>query len=134
MLEATVAAIITRNVSNCLEVLLTNRNVEPFKGQWCLPGGHIDSNESTKDAIIRGVKEETDLNFKPVFFEYFDEIIPELKIHAVLMVFEGQSKGVLKINKDEVSDIKWFSVAEAQSLPLAFSHNEVLQRYLSVLK
>ena len=35
------------------KILLTKRNIEPFKGYWCLPGGHIEYFEPAKDAIIR---------------------------------------------------------------------------------
>ncbi len=77
MPEATVAAIVTNKENGVTKVLLTRRNVEPFSGQWCLPGGHIHRRESVEDAIIREVKEETSLDFSPHFFGYFDEIIPE---------------------------------------------------------
>lgn len=43
--KATVGAIITRTTENGLEVLLTLREIEPFKDHWCIPGGHIDENE-----------------------------------------------------------------------------------------
>ena len=42
----TVAAIIKNDED---KILLTRRNVAPFKGQWCLPGGHIDENEKAFD-------------------------------------------------------------------------------------
>jgi 8-oxo-dGTP diphosphatase len=57
---ATVAAIIKNEAG---KILLTRRNVDPFKGQWCLPGGHIDDNEKAFDAVIREAKEETGLEF-----------------------------------------------------------------------
>ncbi len=39
MPEATVAAIITSTRNSIAMLLLTRRAHEPFKGQWCLPGG-----------------------------------------------------------------------------------------------
>ena len=54
----TVAAIIKNDKD---EILLTRRNVEPFKEQWCLPGGHIDENEKALDAVNR-VQERFHLN------------------------------------------------------------------------
>lgn len=128
MPDATVAAIIT-NEGHPNKILLTRRNIEPFTGQWCLPGGHIDLYEPVRDAVTREVKEETGLDFDARFFGYFDEIIPERNIHAVVIVFAGQGTGTLNAHRGEVTDIKWFSVKEARSLPLAFTHNEILDAY-----
>lgn len=124
----TVAAIILNDEG---KILLTCRNVEPFKGQWCLPGGHIDQFEKVKDAVIREVREETGLDFDANFFSYFDEIAALYTWHAVVMVFVGKGSGNITTQESEVSDIKWFSIEESCSLPLAFEHNQILNEYIS---
>lgn len=43
-------------------VLLVRRAVEPGKGDWCLPGGFIESGETITAAAAREVKEETNLD------------------------------------------------------------------------
>jgi len=129
MPQATVAAIVTPEDGDTVEVLLTRRRIEPFKSQWCLPGGHIDPYEPAKEAIVREVKEETGLDFKARFFSYFDEIIPERDIHAVVLVFAGHASGEISIQEDEVTDIRWFCIEETRSLDLAFTHNEILNTY-----
>jgi 8-oxo-dGTP diphosphatase len=123
---ATVAAIIKNEEG---KILLTRRNVDPFKEQWCLPGGHIDQFEPVRDAIVREVKEETGFDFKAEFFNYSDEIIVERDIHAVVMVFTGYGTGQLVAQKREVSNIGWFKLEEARSFPLAFEHNKILDSY-----
>ena len=128
---ATVAAIIKNDEG---KILLTRRNVEPFKGQWCLPGGHIDQFEDTSDAVVREAKEEIGLDFEAEFFAYDDEIIPELNWHAVVLVFEGKGAGELAAQKREVTDIAWFSLDEARSLSLAFEHNKILDEFVANLK
>jgi 8-oxo-dGTP diphosphatase len=133
MPEATVAAIVTLTSSSTSEILLTRRTGEPFKGQWCLPGGHIERYEAARDAIIREVKEETGLDFEARFFSYFDERVSERDIHAVVLVFTGCGTGLLDAQEGEVSDIGWFPVDEARSLPLAFTHNEILDAYVAQL-
>jgi 8-oxo-dGTP diphosphatase len=129
MPEATVAAIVTNIVGSEARILLTRRNVEPFRGRWCLPGGHIERNESAGDAIVREVKEETGLTFNARFFGYFNEIIPQHNIHAVVLVFEGRGMGELSAEPGEVADIGWFAIDEALSLPLAFTHDDILGTY-----
>ena len=129
MPEATVAALITTTVGGADQVLLTRRAVEPFENYWCLPGGHIHPYERARDAIIREVKEETGLEFAPDFFTYGDEIIPDLNIHAVVLVFKGNGIGTLTTQLTEVADIGWFMIEEARNMVLAFRHNEILNAY-----
>jgi 8-oxo-dGTP diphosphatase len=42
-----------------LKVLLIQRDLEPFEGQWALPGGFIGIDERLSDAAKRELKEET---------------------------------------------------------------------------
>jgi 8-oxo-dGTP diphosphatase len=131
MPKTTVVAIITAPEGAEPRIVLTRRGGEPFKGEWCLPGGHIDLYEPARDAIIREVKEETNLDFDACFLRYFDEIIPGQDIHAVAFVFVGPGTGALTAQPGEVTEIGWFSLDEARALPLAFRHNEILDAYAS---
>ncbi|NTU93278.1 MAG: NUDIX hydrolase [Chlorobiaceae bacterium] len=130
MAKATVTAVIFPENGPPRSVLLTRRNVEPFKDHWCLPGGHIDDGETVIDAVRREVSEETGLRFDPsMFIGWFDEIFPEHRFHAVVLAFSGPGAGALRQQPEEVSEIAWIPLEEALSMPLAFNHNLVLQRY-----
>lgn len=128
--EATVGAILLRQNANHPEVLLTRRGYPPYKDHWCMPGGHIDPNETARQAIIREVKEEVGLDFTPRFFSYFDEIILDHKIHAVVLVFEGVYIGEVNAQPGEVLETGWFPFMQALELPLAFQHYRILSHYL----
>ena len=43
-------------------ILLVKRNKEPFMNKWCLPGGFVNSDETSKEASIRILKKETSLS------------------------------------------------------------------------
>ena len=129
MPKTTVAALITTPFDDSAKILLTRRAVEPFKDHWCLPGGHIEDYEHAHDAIAREVLEETGLTFVPQFFAYFDEIIPSMSIHAVVLVFQGPANGQLAPAPGEVAEAGWFSLAAARSMPLAFAHNDIIDAY-----
>ena len=43
------------------ELLLVQRSVEPRRGLWTLPGGFVEAGESTEEAALRELKEETNL-------------------------------------------------------------------------
>ena len=44
------------------KVLLIRRARDPFKGEWAVPGGRIEDNETAEDCAKREMKEETGLD------------------------------------------------------------------------
>lgn len=140
IIKATVAGIVTKK-GDPKTIYLTKRGIDPYKGQWCLPGGHIDANETTKSAVNREVEEETKLHFKGKFFRYFDEIIPDRNHHNVVMVFIGEgtsndkrdSPEQEKLWTKEVVEAKWINIEQAAKLDLAFGHNSILKSYIDHL-
>lgn len=48
--------------SDAAAILLIQRNQEPNRGYWTLPGGFVESNEAADAAVVREVKEETGLH------------------------------------------------------------------------
>jgi 8-oxo-dGTP diphosphatase len=128
MPETTAAALLTRP-GHPDQVLLTRRNVPPFRGLWCIPGGHIDPFEPAREAVEREAREETGLEFDAQFLGYFDEILPDYGIHAVVLAFYGEGQGEPILQQAEVQEIRWFTLEEALELSLAFDHKTILAAF-----
>ena len=134
MPKATVTAVVCPETGSPRTILLTRRNVSPFNGSWCLPGGHIDDYESATRAIQREVLEETGLGFETsACLGWFEEIFPEHRFHAIVVAFSGTGTGSMHMQPEEVTEIGWFELDAALDMPLAFNHNLVLSRYAQQL-
>ena len=130
MPNTTAAAVITRIQEGNEEVLLTRRAYPPFQGMWCIPGGHIETQVTAKEAIVREVKEETGLDFSGKFFMYSEEIHPDLGIHNVALVFAGTATGTVPNRSEEVTEFAWVPLEKAVGMELAFRHSGILEDYL----
>tara|TARA_Y100000310_G_C20666869_1_gene808031 strand:- start:202 stop:717 length:516 start_codon:yes stop_codon:yes gene_type:complete len=128
--KKTVGAIIIDNS----KILLVKRVHEPFKGKWAIPGGHMELKEKDTDAVIREVNEETGLDFKPNYFGSYEERFEKIEWFAYVSIFDGSFNGKIdkrKLNKKEISDIKWFKFDELKNIEMAFNHGKIIEEYLS---
>lgn len=118
-----------------LKVMLIERDVEPFEGQWAIPGGFVRSDETLVEAATRELAEETGIT--DVFLEqlytfgdpgrdprgwvvsvaYYALVAPEKHhIHATT----------------DARSAKWFQI---DALPrLAFDHSKILKTALERLR
>jgi 8-oxo-dGTP diphosphatase len=133
MPKSTVVGIITKRENDKVYILLARRNTEPYKDYWSIPGGHVEEKETTKEAVVREIKEEIGLNYKPRFLMTFDEKIPSKNINAIVSIYTGTVTGEQSILKKEISEVNWFDISEVVSMDLAFLHNQVLIKYLNGL-
>ncbi len=124
-MKKTVGAIIEDNG----KILLMKRNHDPFKDHWGLPGGHIDQGETAEQAVIREVKEETNLDFTPKSNFVSEENHPEINWHALVTFFYGDWKGKVKLS-NEHTEYGWFTYDETKKMKLAFHHKKILDKYM----
>ncbi|WP_042427203.1 NUDIX hydrolase [Geomicrobium sp. JCM 19039] len=97
------------------KVLMVNN----IGGEWSLPGGAVDEEETLEQALIREVKEETNLKI------YAGDVIAvnEAKFkekghHALFITFKAKIiEGTISIiNKEEISNIEWVDIKRADQL------------------
>jgi 8-oxo-dGTP diphosphatase len=106
------------------KVLLVLRGREPFKGEWALPGGRIEDNETAEGCCLREMKEETGLDVEIIRLTgiYSDpKRDPRLIIAAGYLV---KRVGGTVRGGDDAAEAKWF---ELTALPkLCSDHERIL--------
>lgn len=130
--EAIVGALIINNNDKLLFC-----KSHKWKGKYTIFGGHVEYGESMNDAVIREVREETDLDVKvianlgiadSIFNPGFHE-----KKHFVFIDFLCKYDGgdnEIKINEEyDDNGYKWVTVEEAQNLDLADGAKLIFNEY-----
>lgn len=119
------------------EVVLIQRNKQPYQGMWALPGGHLTTEDTSLEAAAqREAREETGLDiplhlFQQVqTFEDFED--PRGKYVCLLYVLSEPLSAEARIEAgDDASRVQWHSIENLQSLPhLAFNHIRLLRMAL----
>lgn len=107
-------------------VLLTRRT---DNGQWCLPGGAMDSGESAAEACIREVWEETGLRVrvKRLVGVYSDPnqlvVYPDgNKAFVVALSFEAEIVGGELGLSNETTDAGFFTLKEMETMSMLGNH------------
>lgn len=124
----TVDAVVFRNRDGVREVLLIKRKHYPFEGMWALPGGFVDMQETCEEAIVRELKEETDLSLSGLQqLNTFSAIGRDPRGRTVSVTFFGTAELANSSVKggDDASEARWFPLNEMPHL--AFDHIEAVQ-------
>jgi 8-oxo-dGTP diphosphatase len=110
-----------------LKVMLIQRDIEPFAGQWALPGGFVRVGESLSEAARRELQEETSL--KDIFLEQlytFGDLDRDPRERVVTVAYYAlvNLAGHDVLASTDARNAAWFSMS---ALPkLAFDHELIL--------
>jgi 8-oxo-dGTP diphosphatase len=114
-------------------ILLVRRSNPPLQGEWSIPGGLVETGESTKEAIAREVREETGLEIEVVkLAEVFERILRDresrVQYHFVLIdylcrVIAGEAHAA-----SDVSEVRWVKTDDLEKLAVAPETCEVIRR------
>lgn len=111
-----IVRILIVNDKNELLLQLRAHKEDTLAGKWDQSaGGHVDEAEEYDDAAYRELKEELgveNVELKNIGKFYTDGKIDEKIIRRFNMVYIGKYSGEFKLQKDEVSEVKWFSKEE----------------------
>ena len=94
------------------------------KKYWLIPGGGNDWGETTKQALIREYKEETNLDIEVDEFLFFSETIyPNKERHVLNLFFKvhrnNKNDDIIKLGNEAVlTDLKFVAKEELQSMTI----------------
>ena len=126
-------------VFNGTGVLLVQRNKEPNKGRWSLPGGAIELGETARQAIEREVREECGL------------VVQAGEVVQVLDILQRDSAGTLRFHYvvidflckyvsgelsagDDAADVRWVQPGEFDALNVLQRTRDVITKARAMLQ
>jgi 8-oxo-dGTP diphosphatase len=124
----TVDAVIFQLNNRSLEVLLTQRAEEPFKGEWALPGGYNPAGKTTLEALAAVVKRKAgvDIDEQLPYIEQlytFDTVARDPRGHAVSVTYMGCGRNIEPFTASQRTE--FFPV---DALPqLAYDHQDIIR-------
>lgn len=94
---------------------------------WELPGGKVESGEFFTDALVREIKEETNLDVSVAdFCEAIQNDYSHKRTVQIMMYLEN-IEGEVKIS-DEHTDWKWATLEEIKTLNISTSLKKLLKK------
>ena len=122
-----VVAVIARDGEG--KILLIKRKIEPCKGEWALPSGFMEIEESPIEAALRELAEETGLKGKSKKLIGVYPNNSEIHGYLVTIIYEVEILGGKLCAGDDAEEADFFAVNQIP--PLAFqSHQEALGEVL----
>ncbi|MGK7923401.1 MAG: NUDIX domain-containing protein [Trichodesmium sp.] len=118
-----------------LKIMLIQRNLPPYEGEWALPGGFIHLDESLEEAALRELQEETGI--ENIFLEQlytFGSVERDPRERVITVAYYGLinlSEHSIRATTD-AREADWFIL---NNLPtLAFDHQKIVDVAYSRLK
>jgi len=113
-------------------VLLGKRAKGIEVGKWSLIGGKPEENETMEEAVVREIREEISVDFKPFFYRIFRGVNKEKGVKWLSSYFIGYIRSDEipdNYDKNELAELKFFSKEELADLEIAFDHKRVLKTF-----
>ena len=100
-----------------LRILLIKRKEHPYIGEWAIPGGFVNINESIEEAAHRELKEET--NIDNIYMEQlatFGDVgrDPRMRVISTAYMALVPNKNLNPIAGDDAENVAWFTIKSGE--------------------
>jgi 8-oxo-dGTP diphosphatase len=111
------------------KILLVKRKYEPYKGDWSLPAGFMEYDESPEGCAIREIKEElnVDIKLNGLFGVYSGKDDP--RTHAILIMYWAKVIGGELKPGDDAEEIKFFAKNEVPPNIAFLAHRQIIKEF-----
>ncbi|MCS7093784.1 MAG: NUDIX hydrolase [Candidatus Aenigmarchaeota archaeon] len=126
---------ITRVSTDCIaenkgKLLVVRRNIPPFRGKYCFPGGHLKFNESVEECVVRETYEETGVKVEPKeILGVYSKKNRDPRGHIVSIVFVCKPINN-RVKSSFEGEAEWMDVKLLKNIDMAFDHKRILEDYL----
>lgn len=115
-------------------ILLVKRAHEPYKNYWALPGGFMNIDETTQQAAVRELQEETGLMLNSLRCTgVYDAVGRDPRERVISVAYATWLNEELPVSGgDDAAEALWVPLKKAY--PLAFDHLQIIDDALSCLR
>jgi 8-oxo-dGTP diphosphatase len=114
-------------------VVLIQRGHAPHKGEWTLPSGFVEADESAEEAAVREAQEETGLKIELVELAGVNSFPEGPPTSGIIIFFRARPIGGHLHAGDDAANVKVFSPDEMPPLPFR-THREIMAWWLAKQK
>lgn len=110
-------------------VVLIQRKNPPHQGEWTLPSGFVEADESAEEAAIREAKEETGLKTEIIEMANINSFPEGPPVSGIMIFYRMRPIGGKLQADDDALDVRVFQPEEMPLLPFR-THREMMAEWL----
>ena len=121
------------------KVLVVRRARKPAQNLYTLPGGAVELGETLHDAVMREVREETQLEIEPVGLAGQRDVIVRdaqgrIERHFVILCFAARWIAGEPVLNEELDDARWLKAGDLAALKTTDGLAEIVAAAFERLK
>ncbi|MCP3900795.1 MAG: NUDIX domain-containing protein, partial [Desulfobacteraceae bacterium] len=115
------------------KIAIVKRKNEPHKGMWCLPSGFAEIGESTADAALRELEEETGVKGRILGLVDVDSCSNYYYGDLIFLTFEVEQIGGELAAGDDAEAVEYVAVEKISNLAFQ-SNTKAIEAYINMKK